>query len=64
MGAATWSSEAHANASAAGVSTTSPNDRHTGQSTEIDDTRTRTTERDTKTAQKTLSGGQEGRLSE
>ena len=40
------------------------NDRYTSQSTEIDNTRTRTTQRDTKTAQKALSGGQEGCLSQ
>jgi hypothetical protein len=64
MGAVTWSSETHADAGAAGVSTTSPNDRYAGQSTEIDDARTRTTQRDTKTAQKALPSGQEGGLSE
>src|ERR1700728_1375125 len=51
---------AHARTRAKGVSATSCSDRHTGQVTEIDKARTGTPQRDTKTAEKALSGGQEG----
>ena len=62
MGTTTRPGHSHARTRAEGVSTTSCRDRHASQSTEIDEGRTRTSQRDPKTAQKALSGGQEGRL--
>ena len=64
MGAATWPSETHTHAGETRVSTTSRNDRYTGQSTEIDNAGTRASQRNPKTAQKALSGRQEGCLSQ
>jgi hypothetical protein len=53
----------HPGTRAKGISTTSCDDRHVGQSTEIDEAWTRASQRNPKTAQKTLSGNQTGCVS-
>src|ERR1039458_876994 len=62
LGTAPRLSSADPCSGATGVSATSCDDRDTSQSTEIDDAWTRAPERDPKTAENPLSGGQKGSL--